>query len=428
MTRRHARQPDSRARACSPWLQCCWPWGRGARFARRRTQLPVQRSRADAGSGVLSKLRKLAGEPEAEPEFLPPDQAFKVRVEPLDATTLVANFTPAEGYYLYRDKIAFAVPQETRVSRRPRWSCHAGRSRTIPISAIPRCSTGPSKRACTCNAAQRHRATSGWRPNIRAVPSRGCATRRRRRASISFSRHWTPLRPSSGGTASAPGTPRSVSPPLDETSRVAGLLRAATSGSPWRVFSGSACCSRSPRACCRWCRSCRGSSSGAGAAAHTAPRPRALGRLCAGHGADLCGRRRGGGAVRDACSRPRCRTPGCWAASPPCSSRWRCPCSGSTSCSFPPRCRAGLADASNRLQGGQLWGVFAWGSLSALIVGPCVAAPLAGALLYISQIARCRAGRLRAFRHGAGDGRSAAGGGRVGGRAAAPGRARGCER
>lgn len=44
-----------------------------------------------------------------------------------------------------------------------------------------------------------------------------------------------------------------------------------------------------------------------------------------------------------------------------------------------------LAVASNRLHGGHFAGVFSMGILSALIVGPCVAAPLAGALLYISQ-------------------------------------------
>ncbi len=44
-----------------------------------------------------------------------------------------------------------------------------------------------------------------------------------------------------------------------------------------------------------------------------------------------------------------------------------------------------LADASNRFHGGHFAGVFSMGVLSALIVGPCVAAPLAGALLYISQ-------------------------------------------
>jgi thiol:disulfide interchange protein DsbD len=44
-----------------------------------------------------------------------------------------------------------------------------------------------------------------------------------------------------------------------------------------------------------------------------------------------------------------------------------------------------LAQASGRTSGGTLAGVFAMGAISALIVGPCVAAPLAGALLYISQ-------------------------------------------
>jgi thiol:disulfide interchange protein DsbD len=44
-----------------------------------------------------------------------------------------------------------------------------------------------------------------------------------------------------------------------------------------------------------------------------------------------------------------------------------------------------LASASNRQSGGKLAGVFAMGAISALIVGPCVAAPLAGALVYISQ-------------------------------------------
>lgn len=44
-----------------------------------------------------------------------------------------------------------------------------------------------------------------------------------------------------------------------------------------------------------------------------------------------------------------------------------------------------LADASNRFHGGHAVGVFVMGVLSALILGPCVAAPLAGALLYIGQ-------------------------------------------
>jgi thiol:disulfide interchange protein DsbD len=44
-----------------------------------------------------------------------------------------------------------------------------------------------------------------------------------------------------------------------------------------------------------------------------------------------------------------------------------------------------LTNVSNSQASGKLVGVFAMGAISALIVGPCVAAPLAGALLYISQ-------------------------------------------
>ena len=44
-----------------------------------------------------------------------------------------------------------------------------------------------------------------------------------------------------------------------------------------------------------------------------------------------------------------------------------------------------LTKMSERQKGGKLLGVFIMGALSALIVGPCVAAPLAGALVYISQ-------------------------------------------
>jgi thiol:disulfide interchange protein DsbD len=44
-----------------------------------------------------------------------------------------------------------------------------------------------------------------------------------------------------------------------------------------------------------------------------------------------------------------------------------------------------LGEGSNRLPGGRFVSVFAMGVVSALIVSPCVSAPLAGALLYISQ-------------------------------------------
>ncbi len=50
---------------------------------------------------------------------------------------------------------------------------------------------------------------------------------------------------------------------------------------------------------------------------------------------------------------------------------------------LPGRLQTRLAEASNRQQGGHLWGVAVMGFLSALIVGPCVAPPLMAALIVI---------------------------------------------
>ena len=52
---------------------------------------------------------------------------------------------------------------------------------------------------------------------------------------------------------------------------------------------------------------------------------------------------------------------------------------------LPASWQAGLATLSRRQQGGTWAGVAVMGALSALIVGPCVAAPLAGVLIYIGR-------------------------------------------
>lgn len=52
---------------------------------------------------------------------------------------------------------------------------------------------------------------------------------------------------------------------------------------------------------------------------------------------------------------------------------------------LPPAVQSWLGAGSSRLPGGKFISVFAMGVVSALVVSPCVSAPLAGALLYISQ-------------------------------------------
>lgn len=68
-------------------------------------------------SGSFSLLQKLQGLGinlgQSNPqELLPPDEAFKISVEVRDGQTLIAHLTPAKDYYLYRDKITFEPKQE----------------------------------------------------------------------------------------------------------------------------------------------------------------------------------------------------------------------------------------------------------------------------------------------------------------------------
>jgi len=64
---------------------------------------------------------------------------------------------------------------------------------------------------------------------------------------------------------------------------------------------------------------------------------------------------------------------------------------------LPASLQSRLAELSNRQRGGSLIGVAIMGLLSALIVGPCVAPPLAGALIYIGQTGDALLGGLALF-------------------------------
>jgi thiol:disulfide interchange protein DsbD len=63
-----------------------------------------------------------------------------------------------------------------------------------------------------------------------------------------------------------------------------------------------------------------------------------------------------------------------------------------------------LHNSSVRHQDGSLWGAAIMGALSSLIVGPCVAAPLAGALIYIGQTGNAVLGGSALFAMGLGMG------------------------
>ena len=69
------------------------------------SSLPLSPSATDRAAEARQLLSGTA-EPE---ELLPPDQAFPVAASVKDAETVEVWFTPARGYFLYRDKFEFAV-------------------------------------------------------------------------------------------------------------------------------------------------------------------------------------------------------------------------------------------------------------------------------------------------------------------------------
>lgn len=67
------------------------------------------------GLATLGSLTKNLGIPQQD-EFLPADQAFAFGAEVIDGNTIVATWDIADGYYLYRDKFEFSVEDGAGVS------------------------------------------------------------------------------------------------------------------------------------------------------------------------------------------------------------------------------------------------------------------------------------------------------------------------
>ena len=68
--------------------------------------------RSRRGALAALCLAVLAGGAGAAGDLLPAEQAFRFSARALDDRTLEARFTIADGYYLYRDKLKFAVTPE----------------------------------------------------------------------------------------------------------------------------------------------------------------------------------------------------------------------------------------------------------------------------------------------------------------------------
>ena len=79
--------------------------------------LPAASAAASAPS-TLDRLRSLGGDT-GMPQLLPPDEAFLVKAAMPDAQTVKLDYAPTANTYLYRDKLAFVVksPADIKITR-----------------------------------------------------------------------------------------------------------------------------------------------------------------------------------------------------------------------------------------------------------------------------------------------------------------------
>ncbi|GIK86020.1 MAG: hypothetical protein BroJett026_15010 [Betaproteobacteria bacterium] len=70
---------------------------------------PVARAASLVGIAAVASLVFHVGTASAEIKLLPPEEAFRYAARAVDGGTVEARFDIADGYYLYRDKLRFAV-------------------------------------------------------------------------------------------------------------------------------------------------------------------------------------------------------------------------------------------------------------------------------------------------------------------------------
>ncbi len=306
----------------------------------------------------------------SKPKFLPPDQAFKLEVRPLDQHTLIASFNITPGYYLYRDKTTFILGEGP--ARIAQVSLPEGETKNDPNFGVMQ---------VFHNSFQAEIALEGVDPKQPLVLNasyQGCSD-----DGLCYPPIEKTITLDLVTTASNPAS--AIAPPAeDENSQIARLFR---DGNFWLIvvsfFGFGLLLSLTP---CVF------------------PMIPILSGIIVGRGHQIthmhafllslayvlgmaityavAGVAAGysGALISNALQTPWVL--GGFAAIFVVLSLSMF---GLYELQLPAALQSRLTDTSNKLHGGHLTGVFAMGALSAIIMGPCVAAPLAGALLYISQ-------------------------------------------
>ena len=397
---------QAQSQGCADVGVCYTPVKQSAQLVLAAADTTQTAPPSDPG-GVMSKLRALTGG-DGQEEFLPVEKAFQVDVNVRDAQTLVAELKPADTYYLYRDKIAFAVPRESGVSIAkvvlPRGDKKSdpnfGDTEVFhrPVQAVIMLNRSGARDATRVSVEARYQGCSekglcyppakksfdltlaAWRPATVAGPSSQPTAVPPSAAAL------LPPVSSAQTIESTPPevTSRSEPPAQNETSKIASILKG---GSFWFIvasFFGAGVLLSFTPCVLPMVPILSGIIVGQGQKVtrrHAFSLSlvyvfgMAITYALAGVGAGLSGT-----LLSNVLQNPWVL--GAFAALFVVLSLSMF---GFYELQLPSALQSKLSDTSNKAKGGTFWGVFIMGVLSALIVGPCVAAPLAGALLYINQ-------------------------------------------
>ncbi|MDD2700622.1 MAG: protein-disulfide reductase DsbD [Sideroxydans sp.] len=306
----------------------------------------------------------------SKPKFLPPDQAFALEVRPLDQRTLIASFNITPGYYLYRDKTTFTLGEGP--AKLAQVSLPEGETKNDPNFGVMK---------VFHNSFQAEIALEGVDPKLPLLLNasyQGCSDE-----GLCYPPIEKTITIDLVTTASTPA-PAIAPPAEDENSQIARLFK---DGNFWLImvsFLGFGLLLSLTPCVFPMIPILSGIIVGRGhkithAHAFLLSLAYVLGMAItyaiAGVAAGYSG-----GLISNALQTPWVL--GSFAAIFVVLSLSMF---GLYELQLPAALQSRLTDTSNQLHGGHLSGVFAMGALSAVIMGPCVAAPLAGALLYISQ-------------------------------------------
>ena len=393
------------SQGCADAGVCYTPLRQSAQLSLAATEDVPGASTVGTG-GVIAKLRTLANAGGEEP-FLPVEQAFTVSMRPRDSRTLLAEFAPAQSYYLYRDKITFSVPEDsgvriagvtlpagdkksdpnlgdTEVFHRPFQAVvhlDRGRVRGQSLLSIEAGYQGCSEKGlCYPPAKKTFELTlAALSAPVRTGPAQAAAPPDLPVAPASPS-----TRPGTiAGDSDARAAPVPASPQT-ESSRVAAIFKTGNFALIVASFFGFGVLLSFTPCVLPMVPILSGIIVGQG---HKVTRAHAFSLslsyvfgmaityALAGVAAGLSGTLLSN-ALQNA-----------WVlgAFAVVFVALALSMFGFYELQLPSSVQTKLSETSNRIKGGRSWGVFVMGVLSALIVGPCVAAPLAGALLYIGK-------------------------------------------